>query len=264
MHPTHFCDKKSALTRTPLCSSLRSHRRVTGFRTAASSFVALLYPRGPPPGLWDDEAGTLKRGRPSSALSTNCYRPNEKYNMTMWWTARIYCYAAHVKDKATVTFPTHLHGRKETEKKHLAECPYLTGATGTAFRGAEGLQKRNAPLQLNLYLLKNLSFGACCWSFKLKPYSLIPFGALVSFRRLLVFLNARCGVLGAVPNRHIIGDRVLDAFAELQYLQVLWYNLFVCVPTGIVVQLVCGRRVGVREHSGDLQHFEPEVHHQEL
>ncbi|ETL45628.1 hypothetical protein L916_04318, partial [Phytophthora nicotianae] len=41
------------------------------------------------------------------------------------------------------------------------------------------------------------------------------FVELMSFKRLLTFLNARCGATGAVPSRHVLGGRVLNEYADL-------------------------------------------------
>ncbi|POM78766.1 Hypothetical protein PHPALM_3669 [Phytophthora palmivora] len=57
------------------------------------------------PGLKDEHPTRTKRGRPPSSLSTNFFRLNEKCNKTMWWTVCKYCYAAHVNDKQTISFP---------------------------------------------------------------------------------------------------------------------------------------------------------------
>ncbi|GMF32166.1 unnamed protein product [Phytophthora fragariaefolia] len=45
------------------------------------------------------------------------------------------------------------------------------------------------------------------------------FVELMSFRRLLIFLNARCGSPGAIPRRHILGGRVLDEYAGLHLIE---------------------------------------------
>ncbi|ETP38622.1 hypothetical protein F442_13828 [Phytophthora nicotianae P10297] len=80
------------------------------------------------PGL-QDSSYLAKRGRPPSALSRNFYRLNERCNKTMWWTVYKYCYAAHVKDRATTPFPTHVYGRKEAWQKHLSDFSYYTLGT---------------------------------------------------------------------------------------------------------------------------------------
>ncbi|KAL3672068.1 hypothetical protein V7S43_002732 [Phytophthora oleae] len=88
------------------------------------------------PGL-QDTSGLAKRGRPPSALSTNFL--NKRCNKTMWWTVCKYCYAAHVKDRATISFPTHVHGRKEAWQKHLSDCSYYAGVTGNLFQSEKNL-----------------------------------------------------------------------------------------------------------------------------
>ncbi|GMF41483.1 unnamed protein product [Phytophthora fragariaefolia] len=179
------------------------------------------------PGLRDEEAGAPKRGRPPSALSTNFYRLNEKCNKTMWWTVCKYCYAAHVKDKTAIPFLIHVHGRKEAWEKHLSECLYFV-ATGNAFRSIEsegnaGEHGRATKTQCTsppeFMLAEKLIFWRLLLEFQAEALLPDTFVALMSFRRLLVFLNARCGVPGAVPHRHILGGRVLDEHADLHSIE---------------------------------------------
>ncbi|ETM55846.1 hypothetical protein L914_00998 [Phytophthora nicotianae] len=87
------------------------------------------------PGLRDENPGGSKRGRPPSALSANFYRLNEKCNKSMWWTVCKYCYRAHLKDRAMVPFPTHVHGRKDAWEKHLSQCLYYIRVTGAPMQG---------------------------------------------------------------------------------------------------------------------------------
>ncbi|EGZ19142.1 hypothetical protein PHYSODRAFT_493522 [Phytophthora sojae] len=176
------------------------------------------------PGLRDEQPGAPKRGGPPSALSTNFYRLNEKCSKAMWWTVCKYCYAAHVKDKATIPFPTHIHGRKEAWEKHLSGCGYYVGATGNVFQSVEsegepGEHGRTTKSQCTsppkFTLAEKLIFWRLLLEFQAEALLPDSFVALLSFRRLLVFLNARCGVPGAVPHRHLIGGRILDEYADL-------------------------------------------------
>ncbi|EGZ26292.1 hypothetical protein PHYSODRAFT_297618 [Phytophthora sojae] len=138
------------------------------------------------PELRDEQAGASKRGRSPSALSTNFYRLNEKMQQD------------DVAD-ATIPFPTHVHGRKEAWEKHLAGCVHYVGAIGNVFQSVES---EGEP-------------GEHGRTTKSQSTSPPEFTLAEKLLRLLVFLNARCGVPGAMRHRHLIGGRVLDEYADL-------------------------------------------------
>ncbi|ETN02814.1 hypothetical protein PPTG_15777 [Phytophthora nicotianae INRA-310] len=172
------------------------------------------------PGLQDDGS---KRGRPPGPAGMNFYRLNEHCNSTQWWTVCKFCYAAHVSAKTTVPFPTHIRGRKENWEKHLDKCLYYARVTGKpaqrdenrAEAGEHGQaykHQRTSPPAFTPVELMN--FWRLLLEFQAEALLPDSFVQLCSFRRLLGFLNARCGLPGAVPNRHILGGRILDEYAE--------------------------------------------------
>ncbi|KAG3085104.1 hypothetical protein PI125_g19336 [Phytophthora idaei] len=180
------------------------------------------------PGLRDEHAGGSKRGRPPSALSTNFYRLNEMCNKTMWWTVCKYCYAAHVKDRATVPFPVHVHGRKEAWEKHLSGCLYYVRVTGNAFQSEEsqtGVREHGEANKMQCTSPPEFTPAEIIIFWRLlleyQAEALLPdsFVELMSFKRLLVFLNARCGGRGAMPHRHILDGRVLTEYADLHSIE---------------------------------------------
>ncbi|ETO85106.1 hypothetical protein F444_01071 [Phytophthora nicotianae P1976] len=162
------------------------------------------------PGLRDENAGGSKRGRPPSALSAHFYRLNEKCNKSMWWTVCKYCYRAHLKDRAMVPFPTHVHGRKDAWEKHLSQCLYYIRVTGAPMQGNVNEAGVSAEMMTFWRLLLEYQAEA------LLPNSFVE---LLSFRRLLVFLNARCAAVGAIPHRHALGGRVLSEYTGLHSME---------------------------------------------
>ncbi|KAF1772777.1 hypothetical protein JG687_00012514 [Phytophthora cactorum] len=132
------------------------------------------------PGLRDEHAGGSKRGRPPSALRLNVYRLNEKCNKTMWWTSE--------------ESQTGVRDHGESNKMQCTSPPEFT------------------PAEIIIIWRQMLEDQA---------EALVPdsFVELMSFRPLLVFLNARCGDRGAKPHRHILGGRVLTEYADLNFLE---------------------------------------------
>ncbi|ETI31971.1 hypothetical protein F443_21135, partial [Phytophthora nicotianae P1569] len=124
----------------------------------------------------------------------------------------------HFNATSTVPFP-----RKENWTKHLDECLYYARVTGKSAQSDENQAETNesyaqadkhqrtsppacTPVEIMIFWRLLLEFHAEA----LLPDSLLE---PLSFRRLITFLNARCGLPGAVPHRHVIGDHVLDEYA---------------------------------------------------
>ncbi|OWZ07529.1 hypothetical protein PHMEG_00020068 [Phytophthora megakarya] len=173
------------------------------------------------------EIGLAKRGRPPSALSTNFYRLNERCNKTMWWTVCKYCYAAHVQDRATIPFPTHVHGRKEAWQRHLSDCSYYSGATGNMFQSEkranvnqqDGTNKQQCTSPPEFSAAEKMMFWRLLLEYQAEALLPDSFVELMSLRRLLVFLNVRCGGIGAIPHRHALSGRVLNEYAEMHSME---------------------------------------------
>ncbi|ETK87512.1 hypothetical protein L915_08060 [Phytophthora nicotianae] len=170
-----------------------------------------------------DLAEAPKRGRPPSSLSSNFYRLNEKCNKTMWWTICKYCYVAHVNDKARVPFPVSIHGRKASWEKHLSDCSYYVQATGKLLNKESDTSEYEVSRSNKLQCASPPDFTSAeqrmFWRLLLEfqAEAMLPafFVELMSFKRLLTFLNARCGATGAVPSRQVLGGRVLNEYADL-------------------------------------------------
>ncbi|ETL77363.1 hypothetical protein L917_21695, partial [Phytophthora nicotianae] len=113
--------------------------------------------------------------------------------------------------------------RKENWTKHLDECLYYARVTGKSAQSDENQAETNesyaqadkhqrtsppacTPVEIMIFWRLLLEFHAEA----LLPDSLLE---PLSFRRLITFSNARCGLPGAVPHRHVIGDHVLDEYA---------------------------------------------------
>jgi hypothetical protein len=176
------------------------------------------------PGLRAERADGAKRGRPPGPLAANFYQLNEKCNKSMWWMACKFCYAAHISNRAAIPFASQVRGRKESWEKHLAECLFYARVAGNSLQSNENLAEGNASAGTNKHqciappaftLVELLILWRLLLEFQAEALLPDSFVGLLSFRRLLIFLNARCGVPGAIPHRHVLGSRVLTEYAEL-------------------------------------------------
>ncbi|ETN24683.1 hypothetical protein PPTG_00907 [Phytophthora nicotianae INRA-310] len=127
-----------------------------------------------------------------------------------------------------VPFPTHVHGRKDAWEKHLYQCLYYIRVTGAPIQGnvnEAGVSGEDYSNKLQCTLPPQFTPAEMMtfWRLLLEylAEALLPDSCveLLSFRRLLVFLNDRCAAVGAIPHRHALGGRVLSEYAGLHSME---------------------------------------------